>query len=242
MKLPEKNTSILRLKLAAFWVLKFAPGSVGRHAETAWFWTRRALRGDATQQAFEEHLQRLNASSLCIDLGANIGTVSERLAATGATVHAFEPDPWAFGRLSERLADKPNVVLHAAAAGDRDGRISIHRDPTFGSDPDAKSQGTTFFKSEFWGSGTAESVEVDLVDMRRFIRELHRPVDLIKMDIEGAEVDLLDHLIGTPELDKVSAIFVETHELQIVKLRDDTARLRKRIKTLEANKFYLDWH
>src|ERR1041385_8565336 len=42
---------------------------------------------------FEAWVARLGPGDIAIDLGAHVGTITERLARTGATVHAFEPDP-----------------------------------------------------------------------------------------------------------------------------------------------------
>ncbi len=45
---------------------------------------------------FAQVLADTHAGDLCIDLGANIGEITCRLAATGSDVISFEPDPGAF--------------------------------------------------------------------------------------------------------------------------------------------------
>src|SRR5690348_12928173 len=55
---------------------------------------------------FDAWVARLGPGDIAIDLGAHVGTITERLARTGATVHAFEPDPDAFAILSAQMAGR----------------------------------------------------------------------------------------------------------------------------------------
>ena len=48
----------------------------------------------------------IEGCDVVFDCGANVGDVTAPLAATGATVHAFEPDPFAFGQLSRRTSSE----------------------------------------------------------------------------------------------------------------------------------------
>ena len=59
----------------------------------------------------------LKPGDLAVDCGANMGVVTQRLAATGADVVAFEPDPFAFKTLEQKFAKLPNVTLINAAVG-----------------------------------------------------------------------------------------------------------------------------
>jgi hypothetical protein len=53
---------------------------------------------------FDCAVRRLRPGDVVVDCGANIGLITLRLAARGATVHAFEPDPYSFGRLRAATA------------------------------------------------------------------------------------------------------------------------------------------
>ncbi len=53
----------------------------------------------------------LQLSDLALDLGANMGVVTEQLAATGADVIAYEPDPFAFATLTQKFSEMANVTL-----------------------------------------------------------------------------------------------------------------------------------
>ena len=65
---------------------------------------------------------QLTPEDTVVDCGANVGDVAEPLAETGAALHAFEPDPFAFGKLAKEnntmiipsnLADASSLVATA---------------------------------------------------------------------------------------------------------------------------------
>ena len=173
--------------------------------------------------AFERVLATLGPGDVAIDLGANVGTFTARLAATGATVHAFEPDPDTFARLSANMGETPNVHLHQAAAGTAPGRLTLHRSPRLAQDEARHSQAASLVH-DLGGEG----VEVEVIDLPAFLRGLDRDIRLVKMDVEGAEWDLMDALLADPVLERIDALFVETHE------RADPARLLPRLNRLQA--------
>ena len=228
-------------KLVAGTLLSHVPGWIGARAENMALWAGRRIRLKQAEGQFEAELARLDHGAICIDLGANLGEVTERLAQIAGHVHAFEPDPWTFAQLQKRVGHLANVTLHPAAAGPRDGTMIFHRDPQFAQDPTMRSQGTSAFRSDLWKAG-GEQIEVEMIDFRRFLRELDRDVALVKIDIEGGEAALLEALLDTPEASRIGAIFAETHECHIRELREPVARLRRRAKSLSRPRLYLDWH
>ncbi|MEM1050687.1 MAG: FkbM family methyltransferase [Pseudomonadota bacterium] len=219
------------------------PGPHQEKFETRSLWAMRQIRARSSTHDFAAELARLTPSSVVIDLGANVGKVTQQLAQYAGTVHAFEPEPWAHSQLLEATKGLSNVVVHQAAAGIKDGVIEFKRDPDFELRPEIHSQGTSIYNSMLWDdSQEAEVFQADIIDLRRFIRDLGCRVELIKIDIEGSEVNLLEGLVGTSEWDMIDAVFVETHECQILELRDRTARLRQRLSGVKSPRVYLDWH
>lgn len=87
------------------------------------------------------------------------------------------------------------------------------------------------------------TVEVEVVDFPKFLAGLNRNVRLIKMDIEGAEWDLLQALLDHPVLDRIDCIFVETHEwMNPAKYMPLAAQLQKRAEDMERPYLNLFWH
>ncbi|MGQ9663602.1 MAG: FkbM family methyltransferase [Kiritimatiellia bacterium] len=124
----------------------------------------------------------------CIDVGANIGYHTLRMAAVvsrdGGRVFSFEPDPFSFSLLLKNL--KENRLEHAVvpfqyACGDEDGEVDLFRDlnpSNFG--------GAHTRKPGQW-SPSVESIAK--VPMRRLDGVLpdHVGFHLVKVDVEGFE-------------------------------------------------------
>src|SRR5215213_2826967 len=62
---------------------------------------------------------------IVIDAGANVGDVTSLCARTGATIHAFEPNPVCYRILEKRFANLANVQTHAAGVMDRPCRLTL---------------------------------------------------------------------------------------------------------------------
>ena len=80
--------------------------------------------------------------------------------------------------------------------------------------------GSTFYESkltrESGGIGTLDikrPIQVETVDLARWIRENLTKSDYIalKLDVEGAEYDVLERMIETDVLSYVNALFIEWH-------------------------------
>ncbi|MGH7916278.1 MAG: FkbM family methyltransferase [Candidatus Binataceae bacterium] len=61
-----------------------------------------------------------------LDVGANVGQVSEHLLEVGYTVHAFEPYAPAFGKLEQRLGNRTNFHAFEIALGPADRTMDLH--------------------------------------------------------------------------------------------------------------------
>ena len=157
---------------------------------------------------FEARLAAVGPGDVLVDLGANVGEFTERLAKTGATVHAWEPDPFAFQNLSRRCADWPNVILHNAAVGARAGRLRLGRSADFNKDPLVH----TTSSSIYFNGSTAEGIEVDVVSFADAMARCGGRPKIVKMDIEGAEFGILEEIFRAPAAQNFDALYVETHE------------------------------
>lgn len=228
------------LKLALLWAFSALPGPRGEDFARRYLRRRRRPREAVAATEFEAALARLPRGAVCVDLGANVGEVTARMVEAGAEVHAVEPDPWAFARLAERFAGTASVHLHNAAVGTRDGTARLKRAPDVESDPARLSVGSSLIGPADW-AGRHRSVEVPSVDILTLLRTIGRPVALLKMDIEGAEVAVLDRLIGAPEARQVGEVFCETHEVQMPELRPALRALRRRARASAAPRINLDW-
>ena len=113
----------------------------------AWLSKRASKRRDRKykplQDDFDKAVAALSAGDIAIDCGANLGLFTTRMAESGATVHAFEPNPDAYRMLEEVTSGYPNVVLHQAAVTTEPGEVKLFLHKYAEDDP------------EYWSSGSS---------------------------------------------------------------------------------------
>jgi len=191
---------------------------------------------------FMAHVNRLLPSNLVIDVGANVGLVTETLARRGVRVISFEPNSSAFLKLKRVARRFPNVSLRNVAAGmeNTSRKLYFHKD--FENTKDDLTQASSLLDTK--SNISQENFElVDEIDFAKFLKSLNEPVELIKIDIEGYEIQLLNHLLDNHALDNVSYLYVETHERRFPDLIASTEKLKERIRREGyMEKFFFDWH
>lgn len=132
-----------------------------------------------------------------IDCGANIGVgvIWWKTKYPGCRVLAFEADPAIFAVLQENCGDLPGVRLINAAIWDCDGELDF-----------AVQGGLGGHAQELSGSEEWTNISVASLRLRPY---LHEHCDLLKMDIEGAEVRVIRDCADV--LNTVDRMFVEYH-------------------------------
>ena len=182
----------------------------------------------------------LRRGHVAIDCGANVGNVTALFAARHADVHAFEPNPTAYPFLSKRFADVPDVECTPAAVTLADGTAKLYLHRNAGSDPLKWSAGSSLYADK--GNVDPDAaVEVRTIDLSRFIASLDRPVQVLKLDIEGAEIEVLGGLLDTGQLHQIPHVLVEMHDNKIPSLERPGAELRARLRAERLDNVLLDW-
>ena len=136
----------------------------------------------------------LGDDAICVDVGANIGLYSLAFAwlAPLGQVYAFEPSPGTFDHLRQNVENNHlgNVETFKLALGDQaEGSVHFHEFPFFTAGNFAVDN-DSFLTSEALGSNYFEAPATTL---DAFVAE-HRidRIDLVKIDVEGAELSVLD--------------------------------------------------
>ena len=189
---------------------------------------------------FEKAIE-VSQRKICIDLGANLGDYTKKMALRARQVIAFEPDPWTCDELRRNLDHLENVRIENAAAGVSDSPVFLFRHKKFIENPASRSQSSSVLAGGDY-LNTEEGIEVRQVDFVKYLEELDEDIGVLKIDIEGAEVDLLEALFDRPDiLARIDHIFAETHEEWIPRLAARTKALRRRAEGIVHPKIDLEW-
>jgi len=198
------------------------------------------IREGLTDVMFNRYLSGLKPGGVAIDCGANVGDISSKLAKTGVTVYAFEPNPYAFSKLQKRTSQYPNVTCLNKGVWDKNTTSTLY----FHKEASDNQEFWSFASSIFSAKGNVDPnhfVEVELVDLTEFIENLDQPVDLLKIDIEGAECEVLEKFLQKNLHEKVKLTLVETHDTKIPGLKEKTDAIRQIIKERKISNVNLSW-
>lgn len=177
---------------------------------------------------------------IIIDCGANVGDLTSRFAATPAKVISFEASPIVFDVLNRRFAHHPKVELRNQGVWDEKCALSFSLPAERGSSDDIDvSEGSSFLESKH---KIGRQVEISCIDFPQWVLEFPGRIRLLKMDIEGAECRVLKSMLDKSAFDKIDFTVVETHEIQMPHLFEETEALRRRIEDLGlSERIRLDW-
>ena len=178
----------------------------------------------------------LDRSSIVVDAGAFVGEwagpIEDRYH---PRLYAFEPSPTSFAQLEQRLGSIPSVQLFNVGLGAADGTSALH-------DPLGPGASTTGRGPEVGDrSPTDDAVVVEVRDVAKGFDELELPhVDLLKVNIEGAEYDLFDRLIETGWLERIDTISIQFHEWH-PKAHRRRRRIRRALAVNHREVWCYDW-
>ncbi len=126
---------------------------------------------------------------LALDVGANVGNWTAALLEVAPQAHvvAFEPSTAAFRLLADRFQDDERVSLRKQAAGARHGLTTLWADCA-----GSRLASLSRRRLEHVGLDFRHSEEVEMITLNSWGEETGRAPDLLKMDVEGHELDVLN--------------------------------------------------
>jgi FkbM family methyltransferase len=198
------------------------------------------IREILTDVMFNHYLTGLKPGGIAIDCGANVGDIAVKLAKTGIRVYAFEPNPYAFEKLHNRINGFHNLTCINKGVWDRNTTALLYFHQDSGNNGEFWSFASSIF-SDKNNVNPDHSVMVELIDLTEFIEKLHRPIDFLKIDIEGAECEVLEKFLQKDLQNKVKLTVVETHDSKIPGLKEKTDRIRQIIKEKGVTNIKLSW-
>jgi len=172
------NESRIWHRPVPLWGMRFVPPTLDRWVALQAH--RFRIMGSAELKFFQRFL---NPASHIVDVGANQGiyTLSISRQVRTGKVFAFEPDPRLFVALKNNVERNraDNVILFNAAAASQPAKLLLR--------PGSLNRGDNRIVRS--GSDSTDAIEVTAVTLDEVIPD-HR-VDLMKIDVQGFELDVL---------------------------------------------------
>ena len=191
---------------------------------------------------------------LFIDCGSNLGQgyswFSKFFSQNNIDFELFEPNPNCH-KLLEEIADVKSgkVKLNKGGIGIKDEQVKF-----YGLDD---SEGGIFSQGgsvqidhnlKFYDKSQRNFIEVTIFNFSGYLEEKAKKYDkiIVKMDIEGAEVDLLESMINDSTINFIDVLYVEFHSQfqdsklsKITEIREND--IKKKIKR-QAKPLLRSWH
>ena len=169
----------------------------------------------------------IDANSIVIDAGAYTGEwAQEILDRYSPTIHAFEPDPRNYKQLQKRAEADSRLIPYEFGLGEKNESVRMTLEYL----------GSTIY-SDSSNRKEAPSAEVkirDIADTWKSLGLMH--VNLMKINIEGAEFPLLERMIEMGLLKNVDCFMIQFHEWH-----PDAYRKRMKIREELSKTHRLDW-
>ena len=163
-----------------------------------------------------------NANVKILDCGANIGmsVLYFKMLYPNSKIIAFEPNPHAFALLKENINQNnlKDVTIYNVGLSDKPGTADFYYLPR----DLASLKGSI---SAHCNEGQLIKITVECLS--DYLKETQ--YDLVKIDVEGAELSILQDLVTTEVLNKSDKYIIEYHH----KMKHDASKLSHFLKPFE---------
>ena len=186
---------------------------------------------------FNDALLKCNSREkiIFIDLGANVGQAhkiySKSYNIRNTCYHLFEPNPFCFEILSNSFGkENKKVKILQFAAGVNNGDAFLYG---LGKYEGGKlSQGASLLQthnSKWYSSQLEEAVAVKEISFSEYLAKCYEGCDklIIKMDVEGYELEILEDIINKKLHHLISILYVEFHAFHLTEITSKSSLDRR---------------
>lgn len=196
---------------------------------------KRVFGVDEEADLIEQMRPVLQGSDVVYDIGANIGVISLLTALHNnqlvSAVHSFEPEPRNFRQLKKNITlngQENRITPHQIALGSENGKVALH---VRGSTGDGRHSIAT-------DAGSKDTIDVEVRTTDQFITDGHPSPTVLKIDVEGAEGQVLAGMQSLMSTSPPRSIFMEVHGKGDHDLMPDGSTIHD---WLTAFGYQLDW-
>lgn len=168
----------------------------------------------------------LDKKSIVFDLGGYQGQwTSDIFSKYCCVIHIFEPAPLFTNIIKKRFEKNSKIYIHEFGLADKSCKIKVA----------LAEDGTSMFKNN------DASAEITLIKAIDFFQENQiKKIDLMKINIEGGEYDLLEHLIESEFISNIKNIQVQFHDF-VPNAKQKMLRIQKRLRNTHKLTFQYEF-
>lgn len=167
----------------------------------------------------------LDQNSIAFDLGGFEGQwASDIYARFNCTVYVFEPVPQYAQNIKDRFKINPKIKVFPFGLSDKNFKTAIA----------IQGEGSSTLNKR----DSSEKTEIELIRLIDFVKEQAISfIDVMKINIEGAEYDLLDDIISNGYIKNINYLIIQFHDFfPDSKQRMD--QIRSKLKQTHDSTFY----
>jgi len=164
----------------------------------------------------------LDNQRVVLDIGANVGLWTKYILSKGAgKVYCFEPNLKAIDHLKNTLKEDINTQIVEKAVYKEKATLQFHVDDS-----------NSLISSLIPEPGKSPSYDVDAITLEDAINLTgHQNIDLVKIDIEGAEFEIIENL-QQEIADRIDSFLIEFHDFYFDNGMHKVDALEQKIKDL----------
>jgi FkbM family methyltransferase len=170
-------------------------------------------KGGAPKDAVARQREMLgNKVQTIVDAGANIGHTAENYLKTfpHAQVHAFEPFADSFGQMQQRIGSNPRAKLLAMGLAASSGTAKLHVNKSAATDSLLTTASLGVSSDD--ACATIGEVDITLTTLDSYAAENNlKNIDILKMDVQGYEIEVLKGATQLLDAGSISMIFTECY-------------------------------
>ncbi len=155
------------------------------------------------------NLSDINKNSLIIDIGANVGDVTDFLYKKfKPNIYSYEPNISCYKFMEKRFEGIEKIKLCNLAVTNFNGKSFLYFHINAKGINDIKYIEGATLRPEKDNIDRNKKLEVECIDIKKIINKFDK-IDLIKIDIEGSEYSIMPEIIKNK--DKIKKVICETH-------------------------------